>query len=169
MFSAHLVYADHWYMFKLNQNYCSLLVPSELPPTEFEELPTVNLASQVIWHLHWQFFLNILLVWTCWGWLTADPLESLVVVGWEIWVLWMDRQSTKEKKQLMLSVAIKEKIVHRSEPHWCFSSLIIKAITLKIQFSFSVAGKETLLPTAKCQGSCSMHVQLHSLAQLSWW
>lgn len=30
----------------------------------------------------------------------------------------------------------------------CFSSLTIKAITLKIQFSFSVAGKETLL-TAK--------------------
>lgn len=67
----------------------------------------------------------------------------------------------------MLSVTVKEKIVHRSEPHRCLSSVTIKAITLKIQFSFNVAGKETPL-TGKYHGSCSMCVQLHSLAQVSW-
>lgn len=80
----------------------------------------------------------------------------------------VDSQSTKEKKSFMLSVAIKENIVHRSEPHWCFSSLTIKAITLNIQFSFNVAGEETLLLSGKCQGNCSLRVQLHSLAQVSW-
>lgn len=37
----------------------------------------------------------------------------------------------------------------------CFSSLTIKAITLKIQFSFSAAGKETLLTAVRLFLACS--------------
>lgn len=135
---------------QLNQNYCGLMVLSEPPLTQFEELPTVNFANQFIWLLHWQFFLNILLVWTFWGW------KSQLLIPWNhLFPTWgggmrnlsiVDGQSVYHREETDNVVCCSHtENSSQSEPHWWFSSLTIKAITLKIQFSFSVAGKERLL------------------------
>lgn len=77
----------------------------------------------------------------------------------------VDGHSVYQREEIVNAVCCSQR--ENSSQIRCFSSVTIKAITLQIQSSFNAAGKETLL-TGKYQGNCSVCVQLHSLAQVSW-